>query len=118
MKRYSRRMADRSISTTLGDIEADVVRALLETLDAGRVGLSIVAVDVDPPEYLYVNAGGPARLGYTIEEFKNLHVGALRAGGSRRASSAPPRSFQRADRDAQAREIFIRHKNGTRSRSR
>ena len=52
----------------------DVLRALLETLDASKVGLSIVAVDVEPPEYLFVNDGGPARLGYTVEEFVKIPV--------------------------------------------
>lgn len=107
-------MADRPVSTTQGDVEADVVRALLDTLDAGRVGLSIVAVDVDPPEYLFVNAGGPARLGYTIEEFKKISMWAHFAPADLAALRAHHHDRFNEPTGTRRLEIFIRHKNGTR----
>jgi PAS domain S-box-containing protein len=106
-------MADRPITTTQGDIEADVLRALLETLDAGNVGLSIVAVDVDPPEYLFMNAGGATRLGYTVEELKKVPVWQLFEPAdltAARAHEGPPGDHSGTHRF----EIYIKHKNGTR----
>src|SRR5262245_53982424 len=55
-------------------LEQHVLYALLETLDLGRVGLSIVAIDVDPPEYLFVSAGAASLLGYTVEELVRIPV--------------------------------------------
>jgi PAS domain S-box-containing protein len=114
MKRYSRRMADRPVSTTQGEIEPDVLRALLETLDAANVGLSIVAVDVEPPEYLFVNAGSATRLGYTVEEFKEVPIWKLFAPADLAALRA--RQEKRAlDHSGTHRfELFIKHKDGTR----
>src|SRR5882672_6296528 len=57
-----------------GGLEQDVLRAILETLELGRVGVSIVAVDVDPPEYLFVSAGSAQMLGYTVEELIQIPI--------------------------------------------
>ena len=39
------------------------------TAKLGRVGISMVAVDVDPPEYLFVSDAVHDLLGYTLEEY-------------------------------------------------
>ena len=106
-------MADRPVSTQ-GDIELDVLRALLETLDASQVGLSIVAVDVDPPEYLFVNAGGAARLGYTVEDFKKIPIWQLFAPADLAAIRARHEDRLADPTGTRRFEMYVTHKNGTR----
>ncbi|HEX4335705.1 MAG TPA: PAS domain S-box protein [Polyangiaceae bacterium] len=65
-------MPEGSTPTQRSRFEHEVLHALLETLERGNVGLSIVALDVDPPEYVFISSAGPALLGYTVEEFVKI----------------------------------------------
>src|SRR5690242_3859923 len=67
-------MPDTPVPPMHDRLEQPVLRALVETMDLGRVGLSIVAVDVDPPEYLFVSAGAADLLGYSVGEFVKIPV--------------------------------------------
>jgi PAS domain S-box-containing protein len=106
-------MAERPVSNTRGDIEMDVLRALLETLDASKVGLSIVAVDVEPPEYLFVNDGGPARLGYTVEEFVKIPVWELFPPADLAALRARHQDRMADPTGTHRFQTHVKHKNGT-----
>jgi PAS domain S-box-containing protein len=94
-------------------LEQEVLQALLQTLDTGRVGLTVTAVDVDPPEYLFVSTGAAEMLGYTVEEliavpiwelFPKENVPALRA--RRKERLLDPSGTHRL-------ELYIRHSNGS-----
>ena len=67
-------MGDRRVPPAYGELEHGVLHTLLETLDLGNVGLSIVAVDVDPPEYIFVSRGAAALAGYSVEEFVRIPI--------------------------------------------
>src|SRR6185503_13465940 len=91
-------MPDTPVPLMHGKLEQHVLRALVDTMDLGRVGLSIVAVDVDPPEYLFVSAGAADLLGYSVQEFVKIPVwdlfpaealAAMRERHKSRAEAAP-----------------------------
>ncbi len=106
-------MAEGSPPTTRSKFEHEVLHALLETLELGNIGLSIVAVDVDPPEYIFVNFGSAALLGYTLDEFVKIPIWELFPADDH----ADMRSRQRARLAEPAgtnrMEVHLKHKNGT-----
>ncbi len=106
-------MADRPASSTPGDLEQDVLSALLETFDAGKVGLSIVAVDTDPPEYLFVNAGAAALLGYTVEEFVKIPIWEIFPPPDRAAMRTRHKERLADPTGTRRLEVHVNHKNGT-----
>jgi PAS domain S-box-containing protein len=50
-------------------LAAEVLSAIARSADVGRVGLSLVAQDVEPPEHVFFTPGTAEMLGYTPEEF-------------------------------------------------
>jgi PAS domain S-box-containing protein len=76
------------------------------------VGLSIVAVDVDPPEYLFVSSGSAQMLGYTVEELIQIPIWDLFASEELPALRA--RHKQRLGEPTGTRrfELALKHRNG------
>jgi PAS domain S-box-containing protein len=106
-------MPEPPIPPLYGQLEPHFLRAVLETLDLGRVGLTIVAVDVDPPEYLFASPGAAELLGYTVDEFVRIPIwdlfpaetlAVLRERHKARAGAPPGTSRF---------EVNVTHRNGS-----
>jgi PAS domain S-box-containing protein len=100
-------------NTVRGGLEQDVLGAILETLDLGRVGISIVAVDVDPPEYLFLSAGAAQILGYTVEEMTRIPIWDLFA--TEHQSELQERQKRRLTQPTGSIRfnLHLKHRNGT-----
>src|SRR5215813_5978904 len=97
-------------------LEQHVLYALLETLDLGRVGLSIVAIDVDPPEYLFLSAGAANLLGYTVEELVQIPVWELFPPDALAALRERQQIRSGATSGTSRFEIQVAHRDGSRLR--
>jgi PAS domain S-box-containing protein len=106
-------MREWSDSLLRGGLERDVLRAILETLDLSRVGLSIVAVDADPPEYLFVSAGAAQMLGYTVEELIQIPIWILFAPEQLPGLHARHRKRLEEPTGTRRFELSLKHRNGT-----
>ncbi|HEX3594144.1 MAG TPA: PAS domain S-box protein, partial [Polyangiaceae bacterium] len=106
-------MPEGSTPTQRSRFEQEVLHALLETLELGNVGLSIVALDVDPPEYIFMSTAGPALLGYTVEEFVKIPVWELFPSEDLPALHARHRERMADPTGTRRLEMYVKHRNGT-----
>lgn len=106
-------MPDSSAFALPAALAAEVLAAIAHTADVGRVGLSVVALDVDPPEHLFFTPGTAEMLGYTPDEFRAVHprahfsVETLAAMRDRRVHV-----FDGTDSSRRL-EVWLRRKDGT-----